>query len=120
MLTTGTPLLTLTKGLAPGTLLSTEIGRVCASTGDQTCVKTTDHAIRERSLDIIRIRLKAAWREGVAIVLMTAGTPTSRYPPRIAGDIWNRQLRASPSAMQDFTFSRAPFVHDVGTIRDSA
>ncbi|CAB3934951.1 hypothetical protein LMG6000_04080 [Achromobacter insolitus] len=51
---TGTPLLTPTEGFAPGTFLSTEIGRVCASTGDQTCVKTTDQVIRERSLDIMR------------------------------------------------------------------
>ncbi|CAB3742419.1 hypothetical protein LMG6003_05933 [Achromobacter insolitus] len=52
---TGTPLLTPTEGFAPGTFLSTEIGSVCASTGDQTCVKTTDQMISERSLDIMRI-----------------------------------------------------------------
>jgi hypothetical protein len=57
MLMTGTPLLTPTEGFAPATLLSTEIGKVCANTGDQTWVKTTDQTIRERSLDIMRIRL---------------------------------------------------------------
>ncbi|MFJ3464516.1 hypothetical protein [Achromobacter spanius] len=54
MFTTGTPLLTPTIGFWPGTLLSTEIGSVCASTGVQTCVKTMDQTINERSLDIMR------------------------------------------------------------------
>ncbi|MNQ07265.1 hypothetical protein D3C85_200400 [compost metagenome] len=56
MLMTGTPLVTPTAGLAPATLLSTVIGKVCASTGDQTCKKTTDQTIIERSLDIMRTR----------------------------------------------------------------
>ncbi|MNC75857.1 hypothetical protein D3C75_1274630 [compost metagenome] len=54
MFTTGTPLLTPTIGFWPGTLLSTDIGSVCASTGVQTCVKTMDQTINERSLDIMR------------------------------------------------------------------
>ncbi|WBX91888.1 hypothetical protein PE062_13570 [Achromobacter mucicolens] len=54
MLTTGTPLVTPTIGFCPATFLSTEIGSVCASTGVQTCVKTMDQTINERSLDIMR------------------------------------------------------------------
>ncbi|MNT27890.1 hypothetical protein D3C72_1635420 [compost metagenome] len=54
MLTTGTPLLTPTTGFGPDTPLSTEIGKVCASTGVQICVKTMDQTINERSLDIMR------------------------------------------------------------------
>ncbi|MNL52177.1 hypothetical protein D3C87_1753270 [compost metagenome] len=54
MLMTGTPFVTPTVGFCPDTLLSTEIGKVCASTGVQTCVKTTDQIINERSLDIMR------------------------------------------------------------------
>ena len=54
MLITGTPLLTPIVGFCPGTLLSTEIGSVCASTGVHSWVKTTDQTINERSLDIMR------------------------------------------------------------------
>ncbi|MHC3911921.1 hypothetical protein ACMZ4X_05190 [Achromobacter marplatensis] len=54
MLTTGTPLLMPTDGFWPDTLLSTEIGKVCANTGVHTCVKTMDQTINERSLDIMR------------------------------------------------------------------
>ncbi|MHC3908040.1 hypothetical protein ACMZ4X_01256 [Achromobacter marplatensis] len=54
MLTTGTPLLTLTDGFAPATLLSTEIGNVWANNGVHTCVNTVDQTISERSLDMRR------------------------------------------------------------------
>ncbi|CAB3677287.1 hypothetical protein LMG3458_01415 [Achromobacter deleyi] len=38
MFTTGTPLATPTTGFCPATFWSTEIGKVCASTGVQICV----------------------------------------------------------------------------------
>ncbi len=54
ILTTGTPLATPTTGFWPGTLLSTEMGRVCARTGVQICVYRTNQTTAERSLDMAR------------------------------------------------------------------
>ncbi|CUJ56943.1 Uncharacterised protein [Achromobacter xylosoxidans] len=54
ILTTGTPLAVPTTGRWPATFLSTEMGSVCASTGVQTCVYSTNQTTTERSLDMAR------------------------------------------------------------------